>query len=344
MKNRVLFYSSVRNKDLFRIQRFYHIDIELIKNIGFNIFESNRISDFLCFWKYDIAFIYFYRYGLFPAILSRLFLKKVYFTGGIDGLEESATSRRSYMLQKILFKLCYFFSNKCILVSLADEGNVKKIYKGMLPPKTTLSFHTIEVEQYDNEELYEKQNIFTTISWMENIENIYRKGVDKSLNVFKYLTEKTEYSEAIMYIIGKEGDGSNYLKKLCAAMNISDKVVFTGSIDEDRKIDILKRSKHYFQLSSYEGFGLAVLEAMAARNIIIHSGVGGLRDTVKDYGIKVDIKSDIRRQVDYIYRELLNYNLFQLDLAQKHVTNNYSNIRRESHFKKVFEVPYEKTN
>ena len=336
MKNRVYFYSSVKNKDLFHIQRFYHIDIELIKYIGYSVYESNRILDFLCFWKYDIAFIYFYRFGLFPAILSRLFFKKVYFTGGIDNLEESTTSHKDYILQKIFFKLCYLFSDNCILISSSDENNVKKIYRGTLPKRTSLSFHTIEVEKIVNAELSEKQNIFSTIVWMENVENVYRKGIDKALTVFKYLTEKAEYAEAKLYIIGKEGDGSDYLRKLCVEMNICDKVVFTGSIDEELKVDILKRSKYYFQLSSYEGFGIAALEALAARNIVIHSGNGGLKETIRDYGIKVDIESDIEKQVVYIYEKLLNFNSEQLALAQKYVKDNYSNIRRQKDFEKVF--------
>ena len=148
MKNSVFFYSSVNNKDLFRIQRFYHIDIELIKELGNKVYESNRILDFLLFWKYDVAFIYFYKFGLLPAIISRMFFKKVYFTGGIDNLEESSTSKKEYKIQKFFFKLCYLFADNCFLVSTTDEANVCKIYNGRLPKKTTLSFHTIEVENF----------------------------------------------------------------------------------------------------------------------------------------------------------------------------------------------------
>lgn len=336
MRNRVIFYSSVKNKELFHIQRFYHIDIGLIKSLGYSVYESNRILDFLCFWKYDIAFIYFYKFGLFPAIISRFFKKKVYFTGGIDNLEQSTTVRKNYLLQKIFFKLCYIFSDNCILVSTSDENNVRKIYRGKLPQRTCLSFHTIDVEKFITVDLSEKQNAFSTIAWMENIENVYRKGVDKALTVFRYLTEKEEYSDAKLYIIGKEGEGSDYLKKLCVDMKMSDNVIFTGSIDEELKVDILKRSKYYFQLSTFEGFGIAAIEALAAKNIVIHSGKGGLKETINDYGIKVDIDRDLEKQIDSIYDQLLNFNSEQLAIAQKHVQDNYSNIRRQKDFEKIF--------
>lgn len=335
MKDKIIFYSSVKNKELFHIQRFYHIDIELLKKNGYNVLESNNILDFFAFWKYDIAFIYFYRFGLFPAILSRLFCKKVYFTGGIDALEPSLTTKKDYILQKIFFKLCHLFSNMCIIVSYSDEINVKRIYNGKLPKKTYLSFHTIDIEKFANVNLSKKENIFSTIAWMENIENVYRKGVDKSLRLFKYLIEKEEYTNAVFYVIGKEGIGSEYLRNLCVELKISERVVFTGSIDEERKTDVLKRSKYYFQLSSYEGFGIAAIEALAAKNIIIHSGKGGLKETMKDFGVTIDIEKDIENQVDLIYDQLANYNYEQLTKGQKHIEINYSNITRQKDLKKI---------
>lgn len=334
--NRVFFYSGVKDKRLFHIQKFYHIDIELIKNLGFSIYESNKITDFLYFWRYDTAFIYFYKIGLFSAIIARLFGKKVYFTGGIDNLEKRTTTFKEYQIQKLFFKLCYLLSDKCILVSTSDETNVKNIYSGMLPERTYLSFHTIDIEKFVVQDLSKKQNVFSTIAWMGRIENVYRKGVDRSLRVFKALTEKTKYANASFYIIGKEGEGSEYLRKLCIELGISDKVVFTGSIDEEQKIDILKRSRYYFQLSSYEGFGIAAIEALAAKNIVIHSGNGGLKETMKNFGIKVDIVLDLEKQIDHIYDQLSTFNLEKLERAQKHVVDNYSNIRRQNDFEKIF--------
>lgn len=330
MRNkRILFYSSVKYKELFEIQRFYHIDIELLRNLGYEVYLSNQISDFFCFWKYDFSFIYFYKIGLFPAIISRLFGKRVFFTGGIDDLELGVRSYQKYNIQKYFFKLCYFFSTKCILVSKTDEINVMKIFNGKLPKRTCLSFHTIDIEKFHLDDLSKKENIFSTIAWMENIENVYRKGIDKSLELFKKLSEMDEYANYKFFIIGRLGGGSDYLKSLCEKLKIEDKVIFTGSINEDSKIEILKRSKFYFQLSLYEGFGIAALEALTAKNIVIHSGNGGLKDVIMNYGIKVDIESSINNQVDYIHSgiETFNFSLF-LD-STKYLNNNFSNIKRQ---------------
>ena len=72
---------------------------------------------------------------------------------------------------------------------------------------------------------------------------------------------------------------SDLLEQLIQKLKITNKVIFTGEIEEDKKITLLKNNRYYFQLSTYEGFGIAALEALAAGNIVIHSGKGGLNDS-----------------------------------------------------------------
>lgn len=46
--------------------------------------------------------------------------------------------------------------------------------------------------------------------------------------------------------------------------NLKGSVELKGEVSEEDKINLLKQSKYYFQLSLYEGFGLAALEALCA--------------------------------------------------------------------------------
>lgn len=333
--NKVLFYSSVKNLESFQTQKFYQIDIELMRNLGYHVQVTNQVLAFFCFWNYDISFIYFYRKGLLVAIISRFFRKNVYFTGGIDDLNKDTTPYKDYIKQKIFFKLCNLFSNRSILVSLSDQGNVKDIYSGKLPKNIDLSFHTINSELFYVNDLSIKESIFTTIVWMESIENVKRKGVDKALFVFKQLTEKDPYCDSKFFVLGKEGIGTEYLRQLCNELNISEKVIFTGSIDENLKIRYLKKSKYYFQLSTFEGFGIAALEALASKNIVIHSAKGGLKETMKNYGVILDINESVMEQMDDFYDQLSNFNLDQLSAAYDDINCCYSNIGRQKYFERI---------
>lgn len=46
---RILFYSSVRDLSSFVSQRFYVIDILLLKELGYDVIITNKIIDFIRF-------------------------------------------------------------------------------------------------------------------------------------------------------------------------------------------------------------------------------------------------------------------------------------------------------
>jgi glycosyltransferase involved in cell wall biosynthesis len=327
--NRILFYSSVKEISLFSTQRFYAIDIMLLKKNGYNVRITNRIYSFLRFWKYDIAFIYFYRYGFFAGMIAKILAKKVFYTGGIDALEISLSSSQKYRIQKIFFKCCRLIANSCIIVSHSDMDNIKKIYKNTLPSKLSFSYHSIDIQKF-NANVQNKEKIFTTIVWMGGTENVIRKGVDVAIKVFAFLAEKEEFKDYEFVIIGKLGHGTIYIEELCKKLQILDKVHFTDAISEDEKVDILKNSQFYFQLSIYEGFGLAALEALAAKNIIIHSNRGGLKDTIKDYGIEYELSIDESITLPALYQNIKSFDINKLTNIDKYLNVHFSHQKRQA--------------
>jgi len=337
-KKRVLFYSSVKNKRMFSIQGFYRTDIQILKENGFQVLLSNHYWDFFFFWKYDITFIYFYRFGLFPAIISKCFFKNVYFTGGIDNLDLEYAGKKKHFTQKIFFKLCNFFSDTCIIVSKADLKNIQSIYNKKNTPKNLeLSFHVIDFNSYKYTFKNEKEKIMTTIAWMLREENVFRKGVDKTVEVFDSLRKID--NEWKLIIIGPKGDGTKIIEELIKKKGIEDSVFLVGSVTEKEKINYLKRSKIYLQLSIYEGFGIAAIEALVAGNIVFHSGRGGLKDGIANFGIEVEnfsnsqhiaslISSTLKFESDLKYQEFITNGI-------SYVEQNFSYAVRKAQFKKI---------
>lgn len=337
-KKKVLFYSSVKNKELFFIQRYYLHDIRILEELGFSVILSNNIFDSLCFWKYNIAFLYFYRYSFFSGLIAKILGKNVYFTGGIDDLEREFASPKRYHMQRIFFKLCYLIADKCIIVSSSDLANIKKIYRNKHLRKIVLSFHAIEIENYlcPKSQLAEKNRDFISIAWMGSKYNAIRKGVDLSLELFSLLINKFSYYRTSKFIIiGKKGEGTDYLYEVCKKKNIEDRVIFLGEIEENSKIDLLKDNYIYCQLSHYEGFGIAALEALATGNIVINSGKGGLKDSINKFGILVDIQKELSSQVDRIHNEIITISPDFLKLGEQYVVENFSIDRRKKDFSKI---------
>lgn len=200
--------------------------------------------------------------------------------------------------------------------------------------KLSYSEHTIDITNFMKDEIV-KENFFTTIVWMGNVNNVKRKGVDIALYVFSILKQNTLFSDYKFIIIGKVGEGTSYLRSLIVKYNLTNDVIITDEISETSKIDYLKRSKYYFQLSFYEGFGLAALEALVAKNIVIHSAKGGLSNPVFASGIHFNIEHDKRIESRKLLDTLTYYTSSKQEANVQYMYQYYNNKRRKDDFMKI---------
>jgi len=335
IEKRVLFYSSVSTKKMFSIQKFYRTDICIMRDLGYKVSLCNSYFDYLQFWKYDIAFIYFYKYGFLPALIAKIFFKKVLFTGGIDFLDKQYAGLKNFYIQKIFFTLCSFVSDKNILVSHSDINNIRSFKKKLSEKKYPFSNHVINFKDYKYDGIPNKGKIICTICWMLNEENVYRKGVDKSIYLFKEIYKID--NDFRMIIIGPEGAGTELIKAIIKKENLTNYVTFTGAISEIEKIDILKKSSLYTQLSKYEGFGIAAIEALASGNIVVHSGKGGLKEGISSYGILFENENykNMARNISTLLSNPSQKNLI-IRKGIQHVAENFEYEKRLNDFRKVF--------
>ena len=330
----VLFYSSVSNKSLFKTQRFYQIDILLLKKLGFDVILSNKVFDAFKFWKFDIVFAYFYRYSFFIALIAFVFGKRTFFTGGIDALDKTTVKRKYYYIQKVLFLLCYLISKKCIIVSKSDYDHVVAILNKRIK-KLYYSEHTVDCSRYPSIINKNRAMLFSTIAWMGSVDNVKRKGIDKALHMFSLLKGYEDFKDAKFIIIGRKGEGTLLVEKLIDHYDLSDSVLLTGEISEQEKIEILTKSKYYFQLSTYEGFGIAALEGLMAGAIVIHSGRGGLANPVYKSHILVNINNDINHEIAGIVKQMrsVNYDIIYNEIFK--FREYYDNSRRLNDLKNI---------
>jgi glycosyltransferase involved in cell wall biosynthesis len=332
---KILFYSSVSDISQFKTHGFYVEDIEILKSLNIELVATNSILDFVLL-DYDISILYFYKKSLIPALISKIRRKKIYFTGGIDDLSNNIEINRiNKLIFKLLFVVNYLLSNACNIVSKEDMNNVSnllKSYKFINLNKLEYFPHSIDLFNYKISESILKENIIISICWMKTLSNVKRKGLDKTIELFIQINKV--HPEYKLYLVGSLGEGSDYLKEIIHNNSIEESVIFTGFIDEKNKIELLSKSKFYFQLSNYEGFGIAVIEAMALNNFIFHTGVGGLNDTIGDRGYLVKDFCNFQDALDHFNYLNLNYdaNRTELELNYKFVIDNYSREIRANYF------------
>ncbi len=100
------------------------------------------------------------------------------------------------------------------------------------------------------------------------------------------------YSNTKLVIAGKKGWLYEPIYKKVNELGLMDRVVFTDFISEDDKPGLIKGAKVFVLPSYWEGFGLDVLNAMAAGVPVVASNVGSLPEVVGNAGVLVQTNPD----------------------------------------------------
>lgn len=332
MRPRILFYSSVASKKQFVAQEYYRTDIRILRSLGFDVLLSRHWYDFLAFWRYDVAFIYFYRFGLIPAILARIAGKGVVFSGGIDYLDHLSSSPHQFRLQAIFYNLCGMFSSCNIIVSEADLANCERVRLLFPARRQLVSKHAISELFLAPINPGVKEKLIVTIAWMGRTENVVRKGVIEAIDFFRELITREEGWR--MLIIGPTGEGSTLVLRHLEETGLLNQVRLTGRVSEVTKLKLLAKAQIYLQLSRYEGFGIAAIEALGRDCVVVHSGVGGLQEGVGTHGIQWSAEEHIAavQNTQVLLADGPRLQAWRR-AGRQHVTQHYSVAARAQGFK-----------
>lgn len=100
---------------------------------------------------------------------------------------------------------------------------------------------------------------------------IPRKGYDVLLGAWQ------KVRGGFLVIVG-DGPQMGKLKDMAKSYGLSDRVLLTGFVTEDRKQQLLRAAEGYVSAAIHEGFGIVFLEAMEAGLPIVAIDQGGHRD------------------------------------------------------------------
>jgi glycosyltransferase involved in cell wall biosynthesis len=96
------------------------------------------------------------------------------------------------------------------------------------------------------------------------------KCVDRVIDAFAIVHRKQP--EAVLHIAG-DGPMRRSLEHQAAALGLAGSVVFHGFLPEDAKVALLRDSAVYLSASQFEGFGIPLVEAMAAGAVPVASDI-----------------------------------------------------------------------
>jgi phosphatidylinositol alpha-1,6-mannosyltransferase len=114
-----------------------------------------------------------------------------------------------------------------------------------------------------------------------------QKGFERVIEVLPRLVEDVPN---VVYLAVGDGTDRRRLEAKVAMLNLQDRVIFTGRVEDRTKAEFYRLADVYVMPSLGEGFGFVVLEALASGVPVVVSSKDGTREAVRsgELGIIVD--------------------------------------------------------
>lgn len=147
------------------------------------------------------------------------------------------------------------------------------------------------------------------------------KRIEETIQAFRLLHKEVPNISLTVIGRGKE-NYLNKLRSLCRAINIDDRVLFTGFSSEKEKRRLLSQAWILVSTSLREGWGLTVIEAAACGTPTVAYKVAGLTDSIKDQETGLLCRNNNPQELVRNIRKLLINKLLRKELSRNAL--NYS--------------------
>ncbi len=281
--------------------------------------------------KYDIFFIWFADYHSFiPVFFSKMF--KIYSAVNIGGYDaDEILIGKPHSLKEKFRKFCVSYTVKNCSKLLPVSDVIKAYLKTAVDEsKCSTVYCCVDTGSFSGDAGFDnKKNIVVTVGGGgEFIKEAKRKKLDYFIELGNEFNNRyPEYNAQFLAIGHNENTNTyNYLSSLIKSQNV--KVLpLTKSIDE--LVELYKRASIYMQLSLYEAFGIAQIEAMLNGCIPVSNPGGAIPEIVGDAGFLIK-EYDIEKYI-LIIKEILDKKHESLRLKNKQrVLNNFTlDVRRK---------------
>lgn len=162
-----------------------------------------------------------------------------------------------------------------------DQKKIKVVYEGYSPQIPNSKFQQPNKSQILNRYKIKAKQYLLFVGTIQP-----RKNLERLVEAFSALS--TKYLGLSLVIAGKRGWLYGGVMDAIKKYKLEHKVVITGYIEDEVRQELLNQALVYVQPSITEGFGLPVLEAMAAGVPVASSNGGALTEVVGDAGVLFD--------------------------------------------------------
>jgi glycosyltransferase involved in cell wall biosynthesis len=140
------------------------------------------------------------------------------------------------------------------------------------------------------------------------------KGIEEVIRSFFYILR--EFKDARLWIVGDgEKKYVEELKETMRSFSISTKVKFFGRVNDNKKLELMRKAHLLLHASIKEGWGLVVIESASQGTPSVVYNVAGLKDSVKNNKTGVVLEEnnakDMAKQAISLIKDKRKYLSFQ---------------------------------
>jgi glycosyltransferase involved in cell wall biosynthesis len=191
-------------------------------------------------------------------------------------------------------------SNQVIGVSDFISNELKERYK-INPEKIVTVHNAVEENNFSstNNQFKEKYSLQNKIIILGVGRLTKEKGFQYLIMAFKKISE--EFPDTMLVIIGPQSSYKKILEKLVERLGLTEKVLFTGPLEDELVKSAIKICEMVVIPSKYEPFPFVALESLGYEKPVVASAVGGLPEifTHEENGllVKPEDEEDLEEKI-----------------------------------------------
>jgi glycosyltransferase involved in cell wall biosynthesis/2-polyprenyl-3-methyl-5-hydroxy-6-metoxy-1,4-benzoquinol methylase len=271
----VCFFAPVRDRSLLATTEFYAQDLEILRGLDLEVRTATRWSEVP--WGCDLYFIWWWTWAFLPLVKARLRGRPAIVTGVID--HESYPSRNA--LQRLLIRGGARAADWNVMTSAMEHRWVRSelgiARSSYIPLGVDTDAHRPGGRP--------RGDCCFTVCWMKR-DNARRKCMPELIASIPLILGALPRMRFL--IAGDPQDGSPELQEAARRLGVDHAVQFLGRVDAEEKVRLMQDCQVYLQPTRFEGFGLAIAEALSCGAPVVTSRVGAVPEVVGDCAEFVD--------------------------------------------------------
>lgn len=250
--------------ETFEKVEFYRGEADVLSRLGETSIVSSarelpRDVDLVFSWWWDRSF---------PAAVVARLLRLPLVVTGAGALGAPYQGRARTMAKGVLSRSTAEMAALNLAISGCEEDRLRFL---QFPRLHRLPL-AVDVDYFSPPPQLERDaHLLLTVGHLNSL-SVERKGILRAVESLAGARDRL----ARLVIVGEDQGAQRHVAGHARRLGVLDRVEFCGSLDRESKRELLWSAGAYLQLSSWEGFGMAVAEAMAAGCPVIVTRAGSL--------------------------------------------------------------------